>query len=282
MTSKALTIASTLRSLGNTVHGIRPHLLQQAISACVLRKAYFGVETWWPGRTRPLLALPNMEKINPLLHPPWSTKEPREAALRWVSALLGRIREEAVDNFQILLQSIPNNDIIIYSDRSKLENGQTDGGYIGFQAGSQFLRGSIPLRHNKEVFDAEAEAALTGLKATMIHSTAQCSLNLWICLDNLEVAIQLLSLSIGSSQAVFESFNTLAATWPLRRRLPQIESRAVQIRWVPGHANISRNEAADCTTKEGAGKTVSTSYPWSYVAFKRHTKSQATSRAQTY
>jgi hypothetical protein len=51
--SKALIIASALYSLGNTVYGIKPHLLQQAISACVLRKAYFGAETWWPGCTRP-------------------------------------------------------------------------------------------------------------------------------------------------------------------------------------------------------------------------------------
>ncbi|EED14696.1 conserved hypothetical protein [Talaromyces stipitatus ATCC 10500] len=308
MTSKALTIASALRSLGNTVHGMRPHLLQQAISACVLRKAYFGAETWWPGRTRPRsrpqadtppisnlvnkhltdlstviltgarAILPVFRTIQlPVLH-----RESGEAALRRVGAPSGRTREEAADNFQILLQSIPNNDIIIYSDGSKLENGQTGGGYVGFQAGSQFLRGSIPLGHNKEVFDAEAEAALAGLKAAMTHSTAQCSPNLWICLDNLEVTIQLLSSSIGSSQAVFKSFNTLAATWPSRRRLLQIESGAVRIRWVPGHANIPGNEAADCAAKEGAGKTVPTSHPWSYAAFKRHTKSQAASRAQTY
>ncbi|EED11780.1 conserved hypothetical protein [Talaromyces stipitatus ATCC 10500] len=134
---------------------------------------------------------------------------------------------------------------------------------------------------NKEVFDAEAEAALTRLKATM-HSTAQHAPNLWICLDNLEVTIQLLSSPTGSSQTVFKSFNTLAATWPSRRRLLQIEGGAVRIRWVPGHANIPRNKAADCATKEGTEKTIPTSHPWSYAALKRHTRSQAASRAQTY
>ncbi|EED14280.1 ankyrin repeat and socs box protein, putative [Talaromyces stipitatus ATCC 10500] len=51
--SKALTVANALRSLGNTVRGVKPHLLQQAVSACVLHKAYYGAETWWPGRTHP-------------------------------------------------------------------------------------------------------------------------------------------------------------------------------------------------------------------------------------
>ena len=53
MASKALIVANALRSLGNTVRGVLPYLLQQAIQACALRKAYYGAETWWPGRTRP-------------------------------------------------------------------------------------------------------------------------------------------------------------------------------------------------------------------------------------
>ncbi|EED12709.1 reverse transcriptase, putative [Talaromyces stipitatus ATCC 10500] len=51
--SKALTVANALRSLGNTARGVKPYLLQQAVLACVLHKAYYGAETWWPGRTRP-------------------------------------------------------------------------------------------------------------------------------------------------------------------------------------------------------------------------------------
>ena len=50
--AKALTVAQALKSLGNTVRGVPPHLLRQAVTACVIRRAYFAAETWWPGRLR--------------------------------------------------------------------------------------------------------------------------------------------------------------------------------------------------------------------------------------
>jgi len=43
--TKALKVAQALRSLGNTVRGVQPLLLRQAVIACVLRKAYYGSET---------------------------------------------------------------------------------------------------------------------------------------------------------------------------------------------------------------------------------------------
>jgi hypothetical protein len=53
LASKALTIANALRSLGNTVRGVNPLFMRQAVIACALRKVYFSAETWWPGRARP-------------------------------------------------------------------------------------------------------------------------------------------------------------------------------------------------------------------------------------
>ena len=45
-------MAQALNSLGNTVRGVSLHLLQQAVTACILYRAYFAAETWWPGRSR--------------------------------------------------------------------------------------------------------------------------------------------------------------------------------------------------------------------------------------
>ncbi|EED17290.1 hypothetical protein TSTA_111340 [Talaromyces stipitatus ATCC 10500] len=158
MTSKALTIASALRSLGNMVHGMRPHLLQQAILACILRKAYFGAETWWPGRTHPRSrpqadTLPISNLVNKHL------MDLSTVILIGARAVLPVFHTTQVP-------------VLHRESGSKLENGQAGGSYIGFQAGSQFLRSLIPLQPNKEVFDAEAEAALARLKAAITHSTA--------------------------------------------------------------------------------------------------------------
>jgi ribonuclease HI len=52
MAAKAWKVGNALRSLGKTTRGIPPIFVQRAVNACVLKKAYFAAETWWPGRTR--------------------------------------------------------------------------------------------------------------------------------------------------------------------------------------------------------------------------------------
>jgi hypothetical protein len=64
MAAKAITVANALRSLGNTVRGVQPRLLRQVVSACVLRKAYYGAETWWPGRNRPTTSSPISNRVD--------------------------------------------------------------------------------------------------------------------------------------------------------------------------------------------------------------------------
>ncbi|EED16646.1 conserved hypothetical protein [Talaromyces stipitatus ATCC 10500] len=230
---------------------------------------------------RRILALPNSKQINPLQYAPWHPRETRENAQARIGAPMGRSKEQAAADFIAFQRTIPSSDIIIFSDGSRLVDGRAGGGYIRFQAHNQFLRSSLSYGHRKEVFDAEAEAALAGAQAAIAYSTAQFATNLWICLDNLEVATRLLSPSTGSSQEAFESFRTLAAGWPLRERLPHTKSGSVQIRWVPGHTKIPENEVADSAAKEGAASTLPSPCKSLYASLKRHAKTQSLSAAQT-
>ncbi|EED12090.1 conserved hypothetical protein [Talaromyces stipitatus ATCC 10500] len=322
--SKALTVANALRSLGNTIRGVKPNLLQQAVSTCVLHKAYYvilaGARALLPvfrttpisvlyrefrfsppeieldqiallasvrlqrldpyhplrrraeqiardGRqtsqfTRRVLALPNSEQINPLQHAPWYPRESRESAQARIGASMGRTKEQAAADFSVFQNTIPSSDIIIFLDGSRLENGHAGGNYVCFQAHHQFLHSTLSYGLGKEVFDAEAEAALASAQAAIAYPTAQFATNLWICLDNLEVTTRLLSPSKGSSQEVFESFCTLAAAWPLRKRLTHTKT--------------------DLVAKEGAASIPLSPHKSSYVSLKRYAKPQSLSAAQTW
>ena len=101
-------------------------------------------------------------------------------------------------NFLEFYYTIPPNNIQVYSDGSKLDNNQAGGGYTVSQAGNQLLHASFPLGTGKEVYNAEAEAALVGAKAVLTCHTVCLATNLWICLDNLKVATRLLSPLVSS------------------------------------------------------------------------------------
>ena len=130
--------------------------------------------------------------------------------------------------------------------------GSTGAGFVAYQYGLQVGRKAYSLCQNAKVFDAKAFAALTRAQAALALPSAKLATDLWVFLDNLEVASRLLSHSNGSSQSVFSSFKEVARQWPLRARLPHIEPGAVRVRWVPGHLQVPGNEAADKAAKEGA------------------------------
>ncbi|KAI9036018.1 uncharacterized protein KD926_002540 [Aspergillus affinis] len=376
MASKAITVANALRSLGNTVRGVNPYLIQQAVKACVLRRVYYGAETWWPGRTRlgpdtrtisnkvqslldkitrvilagarailpvyrttpipalyresgllpaeielnylaatatvrlrrldpyhPLrrraervtrtgfqdsrfarrvLALPESEQLNPLQNAPWIPQEAREAVQRRIKAPIGVSKKQAAARFQRFYASLLQTDIKVFTDGSKLENGMAGSGYALYQSGMLFQQSSFSLGPNKEVFDAEAEAALAGLKAAFKLGTARFATNLWICLDNLEVATRLLSPFTGSSQGVFESFQTLAQSWLARERFSYTNGGTVRVCWVPGHTRIPENEAADQAAKKGATIDPPISSKHSHASLRRQARANVRTALQRY
>ena len=70
-------------------------------------------------------------------------------------------------------------------------------------------RGNEPLPR-QEVFDAEAVGALKGLQQAMAYLGAEFANDIYICLDNLEVAGCLRGPITTASQQIFSDFTTLA------------------------------------------------------------------------
>jgi hypothetical protein len=132
-------------------------------------------------------------------------------------------------DFLDFYESLPSNDIALFSDGSQLANGKIGCWYVGYQDSQQIFRGSFSLGSAQGVFDAEAKATLAGVKAALNSPASRHANNLWVFLDNLEVAVPLLAPLTGSSQSTFESFRELAINWPRRERLPNTLPGAVYI-----------------------------------------------------
>lgn len=90
-----------------------------------------------------------------------------------------------------------------------------------------------------EVFDAQAQGALEGLKAALSTHDPPKSL-IVLCLDNLAAANCLHGTPSDSSQDVCLEFQALAAS-----------QGATEVRWVPGHMRKPGNEEANALAKEG-------------------------------
>jgi hypothetical protein len=77
---------------------------------------------------------------------------------------------------------------------------------VTYQYGLKIDHKAFSLGRYAEVFDAEASAALEGAKGALAAPSAKLATDMWVFLDNLEVALRLLAPSTGSSQGVFAKF----------------------------------------------------------------------------
>ncbi|KAI0991825.1 hypothetical protein K3495_g16362, partial [Podosphaera aphanis] len=177
---------------------------------------------------RRVLALPQAEQINLIALPPWAPREGREEAYARVGGPCGASKEIAKQAFNSFISSIPSGDIMLFTDGSKQSDGFAGAGCVAYQGGIQILQKSIPLGKGVEVFDAEAMAALAGARLALELPTTKFATNLWIFLDNLEVATRILGPFSGTSQSVFEEFLKIEPEWQCRSRLPHTRPGGVK------------------------------------------------------
>jgi hypothetical protein len=137
------------------------------------------------------LSLPSSEQLELLALPPWFVYENREIAQERIGAFNPSVtKEQCAAAFTSFINLVPKNDIIVYTDGSKLDNGNAGAGFAISQFGVTHME-PYPLGPSAEIFDAEAIAALLGARAALLRPSNQLAKDLWICLDNLEVALRL-------------------------------------------------------------------------------------------
>jgi hypothetical protein len=161
------------------------------------------------------------EFTDPICFPRWLAQPTWEEALQQVGYRTQRDKKTTAEEFLVKIQTVSKRDIVAYTDGSLIKLGDTTyagAGWTGLQGEITLFNGSMPLGRNCEVYDAEAFAALAGLKAALSSLITRLSDRIIICLDNLAVAARLLHPTTGSSQATFAEFKRLANTWPSRER----------------------------------------------------------------
>ncbi|KAM4056210.1 RNase H domain-containing protein [Hirsutella rhossiliensis] len=143
-------------------------------------------------------------------------------------------KNETAKKFRDWLQALSPRTLVVYSDGSRSTEGHAGYGYVVHRDGSTVLRDKGRLGP-AEIFDAEAKGALEGLKAAVSLPETD---RIFVCLDNLATATCLRGTPSDSSQEVFLEFQSLARKYG-----------AVEVHWIPGHADIPGNEEADALAK---------------------------------
>lgn len=145
-------------------------------------------------------------------------------------------KNERAKSFRVWLNTVPDNDLIVYSDGSKNLTGTVGWGYVIHRDRRKIAEGNGRLGL-AQVIDGEAEGIRRGLhhacgidRKTQIH----------ICVDSTSVIQRLPRDASAKTQHVFTDF---------QRKFAKAE---IQIHWVPAHKGIEGNQQAHRLARAGA------------------------------
>ena len=149
--------------------------------------------------------------------PPWATDD--RTAIKQRIGAIGR--EKGGPAFRQWVSEQSPLDLTVYSDGSLNEDGSAGAGFCVYRGTQEIARGQVPLGHTTEVYDAEIEGALAGLRAAAAHYMARFATKLTICLDNEEAALRLHSgTPTDSSATAILDFKSHKLAWAQRERAP--------------------------------------------------------------
>ena len=149
---------------------------------------------------------------------------------------------ESKDALQQAQKSRPG--LVLWSDGSRLENGQVGAGVAWKPTFSQWETQELPLGKGIEVYDAELHGACAALE---IAKSLGNNVRVTVFLDS-QAAIKRLQHTLpGPGQAL-----ALRA----HRAARQLQERQIRVTicWVPGHAGVEGNERADRAAKRAAAR----------------------------
>jgi ribonuclease HI len=169
------------------------------------------------------------EAPRPIIRPPHYSPGCR------IDPTLHQKKEEAAADFKEWQQTLPQSDVLVFSDGSEQwnDNNHSVGyGYAIYQGGKKIIDGLGTIHEMSHVFDAEAIGAWKGLQTTLRNSALRAN-RIWMCIDSTSVIWCLRGNAAESSQ------------WAFHKCQDAFLSADIRVKWSPGHTGIEGNEEAD-------------------------------------
>lgn len=122
--------------------------------------------------------------------------------------------------------------LLLFTDGSKLSNGNTGAGWALYRGGVLIGAGSRPYGPYTEVYNAELYALRDGLTAAHKWTYSAGVANLWACSDSQSGVRRVLNPLSSSltSQGTVKAITTLIRSWPARPFMPQDTGGAAALR----------------------------------------------------